>query len=182
MVNYAWITFLAKGGGPNKRFQKCLNPDSSRHFLYFRAIQFKDIQEVISFYLELQDTVLLSEDFTEYIYHIGNISEMHSIIRGGLIPGGRSLKRDRQSVFFTTVSPMDDDQSMEDILGDLDKATWTSQGSFHTKTLGYLTKTQCMVQLKNSLRREDCNFTKHDHTQSFSTTHCLRFILRKEYA
>ena len=40
-----WISILAKGGGPKKRFQYCLNPDSSKHFLFFR--QFKDIQEVI---------------------------------------------------------------------------------------------------------------------------------------
>ena len=33
-----WITSLAKGGGPKKRFQYCLNPNSSRHFLYFRVI------------------------------------------------------------------------------------------------------------------------------------------------
>ena len=42
----ARITFLAKGGGPKKRFQYCLNPNSSKHFLYFRAIQ--GIQEVLS--------------------------------------------------------------------------------------------------------------------------------------
>ena len=30
----------------------------------------------------LQDNVLLPDDVTEYIYHIGNASEMHSIIRG----------------------------------------------------------------------------------------------------
>ena len=35
----AWITFLAKGGGPKKRFQYCLNPNSSEHVLFFRAIQ-----------------------------------------------------------------------------------------------------------------------------------------------
>ena len=35
----AWISFLAKGGGPKKRFQYCLNPNSSKHSLYFRAIQ-----------------------------------------------------------------------------------------------------------------------------------------------
>ena len=35
----AWTTFLAKGGGPKKRFQHCLNPTSPKHFLYFRAIQ-----------------------------------------------------------------------------------------------------------------------------------------------
>ena len=34
----------------------------------------------------------------------------------------------------------------------------------------------------SSLRREDCNFIKQDHTQSFSTTHYLRFVLRKRYA
>ena len=37
------------------------------------------------------------------------------------MPGGRSLRRDRQSVFFTAVNPMDDDQSMEEIRCDLDK-------------------------------------------------------------
>ena len=35
----AWISFLAKGGGQKKRFQYCLNPNSSEHLLYFRAIQ-----------------------------------------------------------------------------------------------------------------------------------------------
>ena len=34
-----WISILAKGGGPKKRFQYCLNPNSSKHFLYLRAIQ-----------------------------------------------------------------------------------------------------------------------------------------------
>ena len=35
----AWISFLAKGGGRKKRFNYCLIPNSSEHFLYFRAIQ-----------------------------------------------------------------------------------------------------------------------------------------------
>ena len=48
---------------------------------------------------ELQDNVLLLEDFAEYFYHIGNISVIHSIIRGGLIPKGRSLKRETICVF-----------------------------------------------------------------------------------
>ena len=41
---------------------------------------------------ELQDNVLIPEDFTKYIHHVGNVSEMYSIIRDGLIPGGRRLK------------------------------------------------------------------------------------------
>ena len=36
---FDWITSLAKGGGPKKRLQYFLNPNSSKHFLYFRAIQ-----------------------------------------------------------------------------------------------------------------------------------------------
>ena len=101
----AWLTFLAKGGGPKKRFQYCSNPNSSKHFLYFRAIRGHSGVNLGD--PALQDNVLLPEDFTEDIYHIGNISEMHSIARSGLIPGGRSLKRDRQSVFFSAVNPMD---------------------------------------------------------------------------
>ena len=34
-----WISKLAKGGGAKKRFQYCLNPNSSNQFLYLRAIQ-----------------------------------------------------------------------------------------------------------------------------------------------
>ena len=114
-----WTTRLAKGGGPKKRFQYCLNLCSSKHFLYFRAIQGHSGGNLVD--PALQDTVLLPEDFTEYIYHVGNVSEIHSIIRSGLIPGEKSLKRDRQSVFFTAVNPMDDDQNMEEIRCDLDK-------------------------------------------------------------
>ena len=33
-----WISTVAKGGGTKKRFQYCLNPNSSSHFLYLRAI------------------------------------------------------------------------------------------------------------------------------------------------
>ena len=116
---HAWITFLAKGGGQKKRFQYCLNPNSSKHFLYFRAIHGLSGGNLVD--PALQDNVLLPEDFTEYIYHIGNVSEILSITRSGLIPGGRSLKRDRQSVFVTAVNPMDDDQSMEEVQYDLDK-------------------------------------------------------------
>ena len=61
-----WISTLARGGGPKKRFQHCLNPNSSRHFLYVRAIQGHSEGNAID--PELQDNVLLSEGFTEYIY------------------------------------------------------------------------------------------------------------------
>ena len=57
----------------------------------------------------LQDNVLLPKEFTEYIYHVGNASELNSRIRNGFIPGGTSLNRGRQAVFFfTAVNPMED--------------------------------------------------------------------------
>ena len=102
------MTYLAKGGGQKKRFQYCLNPHSSKLFLYFRAIQGHSGNNLVD--PALQENVLLPEDFTEYIYHVGNVSEIYSIIKSGLIPGGKSLKGERQSVFCTAVNPMDDDQ------------------------------------------------------------------------
>ena len=92
-----WISFLAKGGGPKKRLQCCVNPNSSRHFLYFRAIERHSECALVD--STVQDNVLLPNDFADHIKHIGNARDMHSIIQGGLIPGGKSLKRDRQSVF-----------------------------------------------------------------------------------
>ena len=98
--------FSGRGRGKTKeRVQYCLNP---------KGHSGGNLAD-----LALQDSVLFPEDFTEY--HIGNASERHSIIRSGLIPGERRLKRDKQSVFFTAVNPVDDDQSMEEIRCDLDK-------------------------------------------------------------
>ena len=114
-----WISILAREGGQKKRFQYCLNPDSSRQILYCRSIQRHSGGIAID--SELQDNVLLPKEFTEYIHHVGNVSEMHSIIRSGLILGGQSLKRGRQSVFFTVVNPMDDDSCLEETPCDLTK-------------------------------------------------------------
>ena len=79
----------------------------------------------------LQDYVLLPKGFTECIYHVGNANELNSTTRYGLIPGGRSLKRGRQAVFFTTVNPMGDVHG----IGEL-HAILRNQGSRHTRILG----------------------------------------------
>ena len=50
--------------------------------------------------------MLIPDDFFEYIYHIGCAINLHSIINSGLIPGGQNLSKERQTVFFTTVDPM----------------------------------------------------------------------------
>ena len=93
----AWITFLAKGGGPRKRFQYCLNPNSSQHFLYFRAIQGHSGGTLVD--PALQDNVLLPDDFAEYIYHIGNFHDMHSTIQGGLMRRKKSQEETGSQCF-----------------------------------------------------------------------------------
>ena len=81
-------------------------PNSSNQFLYFRAKQGHSGKSGID--PALQDNVLLPKGFTEYIYHVGNANELNSMLRNGLIPRGKSLKRGRPAVFFTTVNPMED--------------------------------------------------------------------------
>ena len=86
--------------------QYCLNPNSSDQFLFFRVIQGHSGESAID--LALHDNVLLPKGFTEYIFHVVNANELNSIIRNGLIQGGKSFKRGRQAVFFTKVNPMED--------------------------------------------------------------------------
>ena len=155
-----------------------MNPNSSRHIPYFKAIQ--GHSGGIAIDCELQDNLRLPEGFIDDIYHVGNASEVHSIIRSGLIPGGQSPKRGRQSVFFTTVKPMEDDNCMEETSCDLTKPrivpfknTWKP----HQNTVY-----RCNLELAQEREREDCNFTKQGHMQLFSTTHCPPFASRKRYA
>ena len=51
-----------------------------------------------------------SEQFLRvHIYHIGCAVSLHSITNSGLIAGGQSSSRERQTVFFTAVNPMNKD-------------------------------------------------------------------------
>ena len=84
-----------------KRFQYCLNPNSPHKFLYLRAIQGHSGRSIID--TALQDNVLLPDGFTEYIYHVKNANELRSIVNNGLIPGGKSIKRERQAVYSSQV-------------------------------------------------------------------------------
>ena len=57
----AWISLLTKRGRENKRFQYCLSPNSSEHFLYFQEILGHSRDTFVD--LSLQDNVLLPDDF-----------------------------------------------------------------------------------------------------------------------
>ena len=98
----AWIAFLGKGGGPNKRFQYLLNP-ASQHLLYFRAIQGHSGGTLVE--PALQDNVLLPHDFADYICHIGNAHDMHSIIQGGSIPGEKKSQEGQGVSVFHSREP-----------------------------------------------------------------------------
>ena len=69
----------------------------------------------------MQDNILIPDDFSEYICNIWNAFEMHSIIISGLILGGKSVRRDRQSVFFTAVNVVDTQQDRTEVKYDRDK-------------------------------------------------------------
>ena len=83
---------MAGGGGNTKRFQYCSDP-SKQEILYLRALQGHSGRNPID--PSLRDKVLIPSNIFEYIYHIGC----------GLIPGGHNLS-ERQTVFFTSVDPM----------------------------------------------------------------------------
>ena len=144
----AWIIFMAKGGRQKKMVQHCLNPFFSEHVLYFRAIQGHSGGTLVD--PTLQDNVLWTDDFAEHIYHVvGNAHEMQSIIQCGLIPGGKRLKRDRQSVFFTSVNPMYTYQHQKEVQYDLDK----TQNCGVQKYLEHSPKYSVLVQFETHSKK-----------------------------
>ena len=98
-----WQSKMAGGGGTKRRFEYCIDP-SGQEILYLRALQGHSGRNPID--PTLQDTVLIPNNFFEYIYHIGCAVNLHSITNSGLIAGGQNSSRDRQKVFLTAVIPM----------------------------------------------------------------------------
>ena len=97
---------MAGGGGNKKRFQYCTDPPG-QEVLYLRALQGHSGRNPID--PALQDNVLIPNNFFEYIDHIGCAVSLHSITSSGKIAGGQNSSRERQTVFFTAVYPMNKD-------------------------------------------------------------------------
>ena len=106
-----WKSKMAGGGGNKKRFQYCTD-SSGQEIRYLRALQGHSGRNPID--LSLQDTVLVPDNFFEYISHFGCAINLHSITNSGLIPGGQNLSRERQTVFFTALNPMDKNHQHKD--------------------------------------------------------------------
>ena len=102
--NEMWKGKMAGGGGHKKRFQYCTD-SSGQEILYLRALQGHSGRNPID--PSSQDNVPIPYNFFEYIYHVGCANNLHSITHAGLIPGGQHLGKERQTVFFTAVNPMD---------------------------------------------------------------------------
>ena len=97
---------MAGGGGNKKRFQYCTDP-SGQEILFIRALQGHSGRNSID--PTLQDNVLIPNTFFEYIYHIGCAVSLQSITNSGLIAGGQNSSKERETVFFTAVNPMNKD-------------------------------------------------------------------------
>ena len=97
-----WKSKMQGGGGNKKKIQYCTD-SSGQEILYLRALQGHSGRNSIDH--ELQDNVLIPDNFFEFIYHIGCAINLHSITNSGLILGGQNLSK-RQKVFFTSVDPM----------------------------------------------------------------------------
>ena len=93
-------------------FQYCTDP-SGQEILYLRTRQGHSGRNLID--PSLQDNVLIQNDFFEYIYHIGCAINLHSIMNSGLIPRGQKMSK-RQTVFFTSVDPMNKEHRDPDII------------------------------------------------------------------
>ena len=124
---------MAGGGGNKKRFQYCTDP-SRQEILYLRALQGHSGRNAID--PTLQDNVLIPNNFFEYIYHNGCAINLHLITSAGLIPGGQNLGRERQTVFFTAVNPMNKDHGDPQEL-DLTKPRLASYKQKWKKAPGY---------------------------------------------
>ena len=149
-----WKSTMAKGGGNKKRFQYCTDP-SGKEILYLRALQSHSGRNLVD--LSLQDNVIIQS--------VGCAISLHSTMNLGLIPGGQILSK-RQTVFFTSVDPMNEERRDPDII-DLEapRLAWYKQKMWkkHQNTVYW-------VDIKLA-QKKVFKFYKHDRTQSSFTTH-----------
>ena len=165
-----WKSKMAGGGGNKKKNQYCTE-QSRQEILYLRALQGHSGRNPID--PTLQDTVLIPNNFFEYIYHIGCAFNLHSITNSGLIAGGKNSSKDRQTVFFTAVNPMRKDHKDPQEL-DLTKPRLPSY-----KQKWKRHQVRCTGSIYSLLKGKDWSSIKQDRTQSSSTIHSQLIVYRK---
>ena len=119
-----WKSTMPKGRGNKKIFQYCFHP-SGQEILDLRALQGHSGRNLID--PSLQDNVLIHNDFFEYIFHIGCVINLHSIVNSGLISGGQNLSK-RQTVFFTSADLMNEEhKDLDEIDLEAPRLAWYKQ-------------------------------------------------------
>ena len=108
-------------------------------FFNLRALQGHSGRNLID--PSLQDNVLIPNDLFDYIYHIGCAINLQSITNSGLIPGGQNLSI-RQTVFFTSVDPMNKEhRDLEKIDLEAPRLAWYKQKRWKIHVFGGRHKT-----------------------------------------
>ena len=166
-----WKSKMAGGGGHKKRFQYCTD-SSGQEILYLRALQGHSGRNPID--PTLQDNVLIPDNFSGYIHHIGCAIRLHSITNSGLIAGGQNSSRERQTVFFTAVNPMNKDHRSPHEL-DLTKPRLAS----YKQKMWKNTRIRCIGSIYSLLNEKDWSSIKQDVMQSSCTTHSQLIVSRK---
>ena len=82
---------------------------------FFTTELFQVIQDAFPLILHYKTMYEFPNDFFEYVDHVGCAINLHSIINSGLIPGGQILSK-RQTVFFTSVDPMNKEHNDPDVI------------------------------------------------------------------
>ena len=165
-----WKSKMAGGGGNKKRFKYCTDP-SRQEILYLRALQGHSGRNPID--PSLQNNILIPSNFFEYIYHIGCAISLHSITNSGLIRGGQKLSK-RQTVFFTSVDPMNKEhRDPNNIDLEAPRLAWYKQKKWkkHQNTVYWVDK--------NLLNRRDLSSIRRDRTPSFFTINSQLIVSRK---
>ena len=103
--------------GSKTRFQCCENFKSV--LLYFRAIQGHTGGEMMA--PELLGHVVISYEWKEFLFHRGCSYNVQSILKSGLMAGGRQSKQGRQTIFFTPLNPFGPNLDEGKFSGDFSK-------------------------------------------------------------
>ena len=132
--------------------------------------QSKDIEEELLI-LHCKTMYCYHKNLPRRFYHVGNANELRSIVNNGLVPGGTSLKRGRQAVFFTVVNPMHNQQGLRETPM---RFVTSKNRAIQKQHLETLSKYSILVQFEaHSRERTAILPNKVGRMRSSSMTHCL---------
>ena len=111
-----WLQHIYKES-KQTRFLYCKN--SRDILMYIRACQGHTGGNVIA--PELMGHVAVPYKWKEFLFHRGCSNDVTSILKSGLVAGGRESKEGRQTLFFTPLNPFGDNPDEEEPGDDLSK-------------------------------------------------------------